>query len=121
MLSTEEWLGSGKSLSRIAASFEQKTAEYTAKIITSPRCALAVFEGSYSGQPTVVKSHQLIEHVSKNKQLSFLSNQPSQISFLVCIPLKFQSSGWEQGWGHQVLHKTHREPQQTLQWHEERW
>lgn len=83
-LSIEIWLSSDRSLSRIAASFERRQ-QIIAQIIAGLRWALATLEGSYSGPPTVIKSHHLQNTFSKNKQLSLLLNRPSQIFFLFCI------------------------------------
>ena len=48
-----------------------------------------MFEGSYNDCLTVIKSHHLQNMFSKNKQLSFLLNRPSQISFLFLHPLLY--------------------------------
>lgn len=81
-----------------------------------------MFEGSHSGHPTVIKSHQPTKHVFK-KQTTFIpfkSVFSDLLSFLhplsyfkVCVGSKAR--------GLQVLHKTYREPKRTLHRHGDRW
>ena len=87
-LSLEIWLSSDKTSPEQQHPLKRRE-KIISKIIPGPRWALALFEGSYSDCPTVIKSHQLQNIFSKNKQLSFLLNQPCQISFLFLHPLLY--------------------------------
>ena len=87
-LSLEIWLSSDKTSPEQLHPLKRRE-KIISKIIPGPWWALAMFEGSYNDCLTVIKSHHLQNMFSKNKQLSFLLNRPSQISFLFLHPLLY--------------------------------